>query len=139
MWPDRHCSLVSQCPGALAFQGARQGARADEVEYSSQQTRNGFVAVGLRKSSGVIEHFREYWSAYWGIGAVVVLLAYRLRHTDSEKPLGERLRSLISVYSYRDPDHPLHDPGLFGRQLRLLAIGLPLIGAALVVVWLFNG
>jgi len=33
----------------------------------------------------------------------------------------------------------LHDPGLFGRQLLIVAIGIPLIGVALVLVWLLGG
>jgi hypothetical protein len=48
------------------------------------------------------------------------------------------MRSLLSGHQYYDPQSPSYDPGLFGRQLRLLLIGLPLIGLAYLFVWLLG-
>jgi len=87
----------------------------------------------------MIGHIYEYWWAYWGIGVTSALFIYRFRRSDSKKSIGKRFRSAGTISRYSDPDSPLHDPGLYGRQLLIVAIGIPLIGVALVLVWLLGG
>jgi hypothetical protein len=86
----------------------------------------------------MIEHVKAYWWLYWGIAASTGLFWFLFRQTDKTKPRAERIRSLLAGHRHSDRDSPSHDPGLFGRQIFLLAIGLPLIGLALLLVWLLG-
>jgi hypothetical protein len=70
-----------------------------------------------------------------GIVASVGLVWFRFAQTDNTRPRADRLRSLLRGQRYVDPQSPSYDPGFFGRQVRLLLIGLPLIGFALLFVW----
>lgn len=87
----------------------------------------------------LINHLQGYWWAYWAAFASALLLFVRFKRTDRSKSPVARVRSLLSGHRYGDPTSPAYDPGLFGRQLRLLALGLPLIALALVIVWLLGG
>jgi hypothetical protein len=83
----------------------------------------------------MIEHLRDYWWAYWGIGASAALLWLRFKHTNRTRTRASRFRSVLGGSRHHDPDRLTYDPGLFARQLRLLLIGLPLIGLAVICVW----
>jgi hypothetical protein len=83
----------------------------------------------------MIEHLRDWWWAYWVIGASAGLLWFRFKHTDRTRTRASRMRFLLGGSRYYDPDSSSYDPGLFSRQVRLLLIGLPLVGLALICVW----
>ncbi len=87
----------------------------------------------------LINHLQGYWWAYWAAFALALLLFVRFKRTDHSQSTVARVRSLLNGHRYGDPTSPAYDPGLFGRQLRLLALGLPLIALALVIVWLLGG
>ena len=79
----------------------------------------------------------QYLAKYWYFGFILVTavgtLLYQSRRGGHSKGLLSSLRRNIT--RHEDPESPLYDPGLFGRQLRLLVIGLPLIAFALLIVW----
>ena len=83
----------------------------------------------------MIEHLREHWWVYWGIGAAVALFAYRFSRSDGSKPFLQRARSLIDVYRYSDPSSKSYDPGFISRQLVIIVVGIPVVGLALLVTW----
>jgi len=86
----------------------------------------------------MIEHVSTNWWLYFGIVASVAFVWFRFGQTDSTKPRLERVRSLLRGNQSYDPQSSSYDPGFFERQLRLLLIGLPVIGFALLLVWLIN-
>jgi hypothetical protein len=86
----------------------------------------------------MIEHLRTNWWLYWCIAASAVFIWFRFGRTDSTKSKADRMRLLLRGSRYDDPKSSSYDPGLFGRQVRLLLVGLPIIGFALLLVWLLG-
>ena len=81
----------------------------------------------------MIEHVGKYWFIYWGLFAGIALLWHQSRRGSASKGLLASLRKNID--RYQDPESPLYDPGLLGRQASLIFIGLALIAVALLSVW----
>ena len=79
----------------------------------------------------------EYLGKYWYLCPVLVAAAaslwYQSRRGSGNTSLLNSLRNNIN--RHENPKSPLYDPGLLGRQLRLLVIGLPLIAVALFTAW----
>ncbi|MCA9233684.1 MAG: hypothetical protein KDA57_23800, partial [Planctomycetales bacterium] len=66
------------------------------------------------------------------LGAVG-LLRWQSRQRGDNESLGSSLRKNINRHS--DPKSASYAPGLFGRQILILVIGLPLIAITLLIVW----
>ena len=90
------------------------------------------------KRLAMIDHIREHWWAYWGIGGSIAYMWFQYKQTDTTKSRSIRFRSLIKGYEYFDPQSPSYDPSLPGRQLILLSIGVVSIALALFFVWLLG-
>ena len=84
----------------------------------------------------MIEQPQSNWWLYWAFVASAGFILFRFTQTDSTKSRADRVRSLLRGNRYSDPKSPAYDPGFFGRQMRLLLIGLPLIGAVMLFIWL---
>ena len=87
----------------------------------------------------MFESLRENWWIYWGLVASAGFIWFRFSKTDDTQTSVKRIRSLIRGNQYDDPASKSYDPGLFGRQIWLLLIGLPLIGLTVFIVWLARG
>ena len=86
----------------------------------------------------MVEHISKYWYIYWGLFASTGLVWYRYKRTDRGKSARHRTRSLLAGAHYHDPESKTFSPGLFGRQLLLVCIGLALMAVALLVIWLLG-
>jgi hypothetical protein len=89
-------------------------------------------------AQAMIEFINKYWFFIFGAIGTAAFVWYRFKQTDDAKPVNERLRSLLRGNRYYDPASSSYDPGLFGRQIFLLLLGLPLIALALLIAWLFG-
>lgn len=81
----------------------------------------------------MFENLGKYWYICFGFLGAVGLLWYQSKRDGSNTGLLGALRNNIN--RHEDPESPLYDPGMLGRQLRLIAIGLPLIALALLLAW----
>lgn len=86
----------------------------------------------------MIEHISKYWYIYWGLFASAGFIWCRFKQADSNQSAGKRSRSLLAGAHYYDPESKTYSPGLFGRQLLLISMGLALVVAALLIVWLLG-
>lgn len=87
----------------------------------------------------MLEDFLKYWWIYWGLLGSAGYLFYRFTKTDSKKPAGKRLSSLIVGSQYIDPDSKFYNPGLTGRMLLIIVIGFILVAFAKLIVWIARG
>jgi len=81
----------------------------------------------------MFQYLGKYWYFCLILVAAVGTLLYQSLRGGRNIGLLSSLRRNIN--RHEDPESPLYDPGLLGRQLRLLVIGLPLIAFALFIVW----
>ena len=92
------------------------------------------ICGALTSVLAMSEQLSEYWYVIAAILGAVGLLRWQARQRGGDDSLGSSFRKNIDRHS--DPKSALYDPGLFGRQLMILMIGLPLIAITLLVVWL---
>ena len=97
------------------------------------------VGGGARHNAALarMNHLLDFWWLYVGAFGSALYFWHALRRRGGNEPLPRRL--IFSASPKHDPKSPEYDPGLLGRQLVLVVVGLGVVALVQLVVWLISG